>query len=648
MPQEKAKEAPRPWPTREGGSRRRLPSLSRSTPLRATSSRGTSTPSSASSRGDTRDSKAPQKVTGRAKYTFDVNLPGMLWGRMVAGVGARRGDRGDRHLQGRGPSRREGGLDHRIAGRSLRGPGRGRGRGHVAGGRGGRGPAREGDLQGAALRRRPQEGDGGGRAPRVRRTTRPRVRKALPATGTSSARRRPAGRRPRRHREGLRRGRRHDRGDVLRAGPHPRASRDPRRRREWEGDQLTIWASTQGVFTVRDGVAEALGIDRKNVTRAHGAHGRRLREQAVALGHGKRVRGRGLQARQEGGRAGEAHARPSRGAPLHRQRSERLDDGPARRQEGRNAHGHPLPLLRLGGNRGRRGHGRPGGDDLREVPERQDRGVRRLHERGPAAPSALPATRRGRSPWSAPWTSWRSGSAWTPWSCGGRTSRARCAAHNYDVGAKAIGWERRNKRAGEGVGAPQARDRHGQRQLVRDRSRSGDRRPRSGCIGTAAWRCSTARRTSAPGSGPPWPSWPPRSWDCTRRTSRSTSATRASPRGPPRAGAPRPTRRRRPCAWPRTRRERSCSPRRRRSSRPKPRPSMPRTGKSSSPPTRRKPSRSSRPRRRCRERCSRLRRGAARSSSRPIRQDLAGVTVRRGRGGRGDRPGAGHQDGGRQ
>jgi xanthine dehydrogenase YagR molybdenum-binding subunit len=33
----------------------------------------------------------------------------------------------------------------------------------------------------------------------------------------------------------------------------------------WEGDQLTIHASTQGIFAVREGVAEALGIDRKNV-----------------------------------------------------------------------------------------------------------------------------------------------------------------------------------------------------------------------------------------------------------------------------------------------------------------------------------------------------------------------------------------------
>ena len=33
----------------------------------------------------------------------------------------------------------------------------------------------------------------------------------------------------------------------------------------WEGDQLTVHASTQGVFSVREGLAEALGIDRKNV-----------------------------------------------------------------------------------------------------------------------------------------------------------------------------------------------------------------------------------------------------------------------------------------------------------------------------------------------------------------------------------------------
>jgi len=33
----------------------------------------------------------------------------------------------------------------------------------------------------------------------------------------------------------------------------------------WEGEQLTVYASTQGIFSVREGLAEALDIDRKNV-----------------------------------------------------------------------------------------------------------------------------------------------------------------------------------------------------------------------------------------------------------------------------------------------------------------------------------------------------------------------------------------------
>ena len=33
----------------------------------------------------------------------------------------------------------------------------------------------------------------------------------------------------------------------------------------WEGDQLTVYASTQGIFAVREGIADALKLDRKNV-----------------------------------------------------------------------------------------------------------------------------------------------------------------------------------------------------------------------------------------------------------------------------------------------------------------------------------------------------------------------------------------------
>jgi CO/xanthine dehydrogenase Mo-binding subunit len=48
---------------------------------------------------------------------------------------------------------------------------------------------------------------------------------------------------------------------------------------QWEGNQLTVYASTQGVFMVRAGLAHALGLDRKNV-RVH-------RDGSVELFHGK-------------------------------------------------------------------------------------------------------------------------------------------------------------------------------------------------------------------------------------------------------------------------------------------------------------------------------------------------------------------------
>jgi len=35
---------------------------------------------------------------------------------------------------------------------------------------------------------------------------------------------------------------------------------------KWDGDDLTVWASTQGIFTVREGLAEALGIERTRIT----------------------------------------------------------------------------------------------------------------------------------------------------------------------------------------------------------------------------------------------------------------------------------------------------------------------------------------------------------------------------------------------
>ena len=69
---------------------------------------------------------------------------------------------------------------------------------------------------------------------------------------------------------------------------------------------------------------------------------------------------------------------------------------------------------------------------------------------------APPATRRAPSASSRRWTSWPTSSGWTRSSCGRRTRRARSASPSTTSGAKAIGWERRNKKAGDmstGAGA---------------------------------------------------------------------------------------------------------------------------------------------------------------------------------------------------
>ena len=167
----------------------------------------------------------------------------------------------------------------------------------------GRRAPRRGDLRRDALRHRPREGHGGRRAPRLRgRARSPDADGAAAAKGNIVGPQSPA--------------RRSKRGDVEKGFAEAdvtieahatRFRSTPTRPLEthgviakWEGDELTIYASTQGIFTVRDGVAEALGIDRKNVTVHHRAHGRRFRQQAGPFGHRQPVRGRGLQAREAG------------------------------------------------------------------------------------------------------------------------------------------------------------------------------------------------------------------------------------------------------------------------------------------------------------------------------------------------------------
>ena len=173
--------------------------------------------------------EAPLKVTGKAKYTFDIKLPGHALRPHDRRGRARRRDPVDRHVAGRGAAGREGGLDHRLARGALCRPGRGGGRGRVARRRAGRGPAREGELQGAALHARAARGDEAGRAAGLRHgpaAGRPRHgpqrqrRRAARAAGRTAATSTRASPRPRWSHEGT----------LLLPRAHPRAARDARRR----------------------------------------------------------------------------------------------------------------------------------------------------------------------------------------------------------------------------------------------------------------------------------------------------------------------------------------------------------------------------------------------------------------------------------
>ena len=166
--------------------------------------------------------EGPLKVSGRARYTYDVKLPGMLYGRMIgAAIPAGEIVSVDTSKAEALPgvkavwtaeqkTVRFAGQD--VAAVAAVSP-------EIARGRRASG---EGHVQGEAVRPRAARGDEARRAARLRRRREPGWQGA--AAQRQRGRPRPGARRqperPRRHREGLRRGRGHDRSDLLRARPH--------------------------------------------------------------------------------------------------------------------------------------------------------------------------------------------------------------------------------------------------------------------------------------------------------------------------------------------------------------------------------------------------------------------------------------------
>lgn len=209
--------------------------------------------------------EGPQKVTGRAKYTYDLKLPGMLWGRMVrASVPA-----GEIRLLDTQRARALPGVRAvwvtdsrtvRFAGQDIAA---------VA--------ADTPEIAEDAARLIQVEYDEKPFVVDLRAALDPQSPRVyepgqLPPGGAESARGNVVG--PAASRRGGSRGdvaKGFEEADVEVSAEYyvPVHTHAPLETHgvvaHWEGDQLTIHASTQGIFAVRNGVADALGIDRKNV-----------------------------------------------------------------------------------------------------------------------------------------------------------------------------------------------------------------------------------------------------------------------------------------------------------------------------------------------------------------------------------------------
>ena len=334
--------------------------------------------------------EAPLKVTGRAKYTYDVKLPGMLYGRMI-GAEVPAGE-----ILSIDTSKAEalpggqGGLDGRLPDRPLRRPGRGRGGRGLARDRGGRGPPREGRLQGEALHPRAARGHEGRRPARLRPRQEP-GRQGRPPEGQRGRARRRGRRQPRRRREGLRRGRgRRTRGRTTRRCTPTPASRPTA---SWPRGRATSSPSTP---RRRASSRCARVSPRRSASTARTCASSASTWAAASAASSAPPR---AAARSRWSRAG-WRRRPGRPVKLMLDRKqEQLCTGNApsalitvkigAKKDGTLTAVH-YKSYGSGGVAGGAGTAGPAGVAPRQEPELQGRGVRRLHERGPAGAAARP------------------------------------------------------------------------------------------------------------------------------------------------------------------------------------------------------------------------------------------------------------------
>ncbi|HET7291203.1 MAG TPA: xanthine dehydrogenase family protein molybdopterin-binding subunit [Vicinamibacteria bacterium] len=221
---------------------------------------------------------------------------------------------------------------------------------------------------------------------------------------------------------------------------------------KWEGDQLTIHASTQGIFTVRDGVAEALGVDRKNVTvlteHMGGGFGSKLSPSATGSAFAVVACKLAKQA----------------GAPVKLmldRNEEHLCTGnaPAALMTVRLGARRDGSLLALhhrsfgtAGIAGGAGTGGPAGALYANTPNVKIEEHDVFTNAGPAAPLRAPGHPQGAFALESAMDELAEKLGIDPLELRRKNESSPVRLLQYDAGAKAIGWERRNRKAGDAPG----------------------------------------------------------------------------------------------------------------------------------------------------------------------------------------------------
>jgi CO/xanthine dehydrogenase Mo-binding subunit len=221
---------------------------------------------------------------------------------------------------------------------------------------------------------------------------------------------------------------------------------------QWDGDHLTIHASTQGVFAVRNGVADALGIDRKNVT---------VITEHMGGGFGSKL---GPSATGSAFAVVACRLAKKAGAPVKLmldRHEEHLCTGNApsalmtvrigARRDGTFTAIHHRSFGSAGIADGA-GTGGPAGALYQDCPNLKVEEHDVFTNAGPAAPLRAPGHPQGAFAIESAVDEMADKLGLDPLELRRKNESSPVRRIQHEVGARAIGWERRNKKPGEGAG----------------------------------------------------------------------------------------------------------------------------------------------------------------------------------------------------